>query len=90
MKITFTKLNLRNALVIGLISATTILSSCKDDDAATVDCIKCAGEEAMCVGDKDEDGATITQEDINLFKAIIEAAGAAGDDDFIDCQVTKK
>ena len=58
-----------------LISSFVFIFSCKkdDDSGGGKVCLKCAGEATICEGDKDEDGNTVTKEELELAYAFLVA-----------------
>ncbi len=75
---------LRNLLFSAVIVMAAGLTSCKDDEEATVSCISCDGTEAFCAGEEDPDSCqTFTNEEIESLAESLNALGS-------DCVITKK
>lgn len=65
-----------------LFCASLLVFSCGDDDGdSKVKCLECTSDdpdeqESVCEGQEDEDGNTVTIEDLEAAKAFLEAFGA--------------
>ncbi len=64
---------MKKLLFFVLISSFALMYSCKKDEKV---CLRCVGETTVCEGEKDDEGNTITKEDLQLAKAFLEAFDA--------------